>query len=142
LLESAGIDFDEHRDKGIAPHLFSKLFRKSELVFNNRVAWVSYNGRFDFAYLIQLVDMLPLPTSEASFVSKCTQSLRRFYDVKLLVSERHSLHHHLSQEGIGLPQKAHQAGSDSISTLKLFYRVHDRLVEQNKQIEENKITCI
>lgn len=87
------INLEEHASFGIKKEVFSHLFSKSNLVHNPALAWVAFNGRYDFGYLLNLVDLSPLPFNENCFIKRCGESFSKFYDVKLLRDDKRSLHY-------------------------------------------------
>jgi len=95
VLEKAGIELKRHASEGIKKEAFSSLFKKSNLVQNSAVMWVAFNARYDFGYLLHLIDLAPLPFNENSFIKKCVDNFGKFHDVKLLRDNRGSLHQQL-----------------------------------------------
>ena len=123
MLKNAGLDIERHATDGIEHEVFSKAFRKSCLIKNKEVTWIAFNARFDYGYLSFLVDMTPLPFYDNQFIRRCSEYFQTFFDVKLLRDDNtHSLKSQLEYEKLPLPLNAHQAGSDSLCTLRLFFR--------------------
>jgi len=89
-----------HANEGIKKEAFSSLFKKSNLVYNSSVTWVAFNARYDFGYLMHLIDLAPLPFNENAFIKKCTEAFGKFFDVKLLRDDKGSLHQQLKSEHI------------------------------------------
>lgn len=89
-----------HAKEGIKKEAFSSLFKKSNLVYNSSVTWVAFNARYDFGYLLHLLDLAPLPFNENTFIKKCTDAFCKFFDVKLLRDDKGSLHQQLKSEHI------------------------------------------
>ena len=100
VLENAGIELKRHAKEGIKKEAFSSLFKKSNLVNNSSVTWVAFNARYDFGYLLHLLDLAPLPFNENTFIKKCTDAFGKFFDVKLLRDDKGSLHQQLKSEHI------------------------------------------
>ena len=92
MLSRAGLDMNKHRDEGIKRQDFTQLFRHSSLIFNDKITWIAFNARFDYGYLLHLIDGMPLPLTETLFIEKCVSYLRGFYDVKMLRDDRSPLH--------------------------------------------------
>ena len=123
MLREAKLDIERHCADGIDHETFSRAFRQSSLIKNKDMTWVAFNGRFDYGYLSYLVDLQPLPFYDNQFIRRCSGYFHTFFDVKLLRDDNtHSLKSQLEYEKLPLPQNAHQAGSDSICTLRLFFR--------------------
>lgn len=105
----------------------------SGLLMNHNLTWVAFNARFDFGYLINLIRQESLPYKEDKFLELCSIFFPHFYDVKQLREDQGSLATHLRQENLPQPDCAHQAGSDSYSTLQLYYK---SMSEKNAHLHE------
>ena len=99
------------------------------------LTWVAFNSRFDFGYLANLVDQAPLPFSENLFIQRCSDYFPTFFDDKQLRDDKGSLKEQLVSEKLSLPMFAHQSGSDSLSTLKLFFKSIEQLKAKDRQID-------
>lgn len=152
-LQSAGLDFAAIERDGIDPHEFAALLIPSGLLCDEKVKWISFHGGYDFGYLMKLLLVKALPNDEPSFEKLLTRFFPSVYDVKHLI--KHITR--LSQQGLlnspdpsisDILQKfeqkqglenisealkvkrvgtAHQAGSDSLVTGKVFFQIRDRL---------------
>lgn len=124
MLKKAGLDFDKHAKIGISHELFAQYLKTSGLVENDRLTWVAFNSSFDFAYMVKLLeggdDNLELPTCKYEFLRKCNQYFPNFYDVKQLEISTGSLAEQAIKSDIKWEGNSHQAGSDSLVTMKLF----------------------
>ena len=74
-----------------------------------------------------------LPYNEDSFVNRCTDLCGKFYDVKVLRDHPGPLHDHLKHEKIAQPSRAHQAGSDCLCTLRLFFKTIESLKRRKRE---------
>ena len=152
-LQQAGIDFNLLDRDGIDPHDFAALLIPSGLVCFDNVRWISFHGGYDFGYLTKLLVCLPLPNDEVDFDHKMKLYFPCTYDVKHLMKHAIRLHnsglltpsdnatveilqkfeHKSGLENIAETLKikrvgsAHQAGSDSLLTGKVFFQMRDKI---------------
>jgi CCR4-NOT transcription complex subunit 7/8 len=152
-LQQAGINFDLLDRDGIDPHEFAALLIPSGLVCFDSVKWISFHGGYDFGYLTKLLVCMPLPNDEVDFDHKMKLYFPSTYDVKHLMKHAIKLHnsglltpsdpgtaeilqkfeHKSGLENIAETFKikrvgsAHQAGSDSLLTGKVFFQMRDRI---------------
>lgn len=152
-LQQAGIDFNALERDGIDPHEFAALLIPSGLVCFDEVKWISFHGGYDFGYLTKLLICTPLPNDEHDFNHKMKLYFPTPYDVKHLMKQAIRLHnsgilspadpgsaeiltkfeHKSGLENIAETLKikrigtAHQAGSDSLLTGKVFFSMRDRI---------------
>ncbi|KAM3511056.1 hypothetical protein MY11210_005283 [Beauveria gryllotalpidicola] len=162
-LQQAGIDFNALERDGIDPHEFAALLIPSGLVCFDEVKWISFHGGYDFGYLTKLLICTPLPNDEHDFDHKMKLYFPSTYDVKHLMKYAIRLHnsgilspadpgsaeilqkfeHKSGLENIAETLKikrigtAHQAGSDSLLTGKVFFQMRDRIF--NGDIPEEHI---
>ena len=108
------------------------------MVLNENIVWISFNGFSDFAYLLRLLtgDILPDNTNE--FLELLKIYFPNAYDIKYLIKENDSYKGGLvkiSKElNIERKGEVHQAGSDSLVTSEVFFK----LIENNS-ISKNDI---
>ncbi|CVK94263.1 related to POP2-required for glucose derepression [Fusarium fujikuroi] len=152
-LQQAGIDFNALERDGIDPHEFASLMIPSGLICYDNVKWISFHGGYDFGYLTKLFMCLPLPNDEVDFDHKMKLYFPMTYDVKHLMKHAIRLHnsglltpsdpssteilqkfeHKSGLENIAETLKikrvgsAHQAGSDSLLTGKVFFSMRDKI---------------
>lgn len=152
-LQQAGIDFNLLERDGIDPHEFASLLIPSGLVCFDNVRWISFHGGYDFGYLTKLLICMPLPNDEVDFDHKMKLYFPSTYDVKHLMKFAIKLHnsglltpsdpssteilqkfeHKSGLENIAETLKikrigsAHQAGSDSLLTGKVFFQMRDKI---------------
>lgn len=127
LLTRSGIDFSTHRERGIDVEHFADLLISSGLVLSDDIKWISFHSGYDFGYLLKVLTCTPLPEGEPAFFKLLHTWFPCVYDVKylMLVSDDlkgglQKLAEDLSIERVG-PQ--HQAGSDSLMTAAVFFRM-------------------
>jgi CCR4-NOT transcription complex subunit 7/8 len=152
-LQQAGIDFNLLERDGIDPFDFAALLIPSGMVCFDNVRWISFHGGYDFGYLTKLLVCTPLPSDEVDFDHKMKLYFPSTYDVKHLMKHAIKLHnsgllspndpasaeilqkfeHKSGLENIAETLKikrigsAHQAGSDSLLTGKVFFQMRDRI---------------
>jgi CCR4-NOT transcription complex subunit 7/8 len=152
-LQQAGIDFALLERDGIDPHDFASLLIPSGLVCFEDVRWISFHGGYDFGYLTKLLVCRALPCDEVEFDQVMKLYFPSTYDVKHLMKHAIKLHNsgmltpadpssteilqkfeqksgleHIAEtlklKRIG---SAHQAGSDSLLTGRVFFELRKRI---------------
>ena len=152
-LRQAGIDFAALERDGIDPHEFASLLIPSGLVCFDNVHWISFHGGYDFGYLTKLMICRPLPNDEVEFDKIMKLYFPATYDVKHLLKHAIKLHNSgmltpadastvdvlqkfetkSGLENIGETLKikrvgnAHQAGSDSLLTGRVFFALREKV---------------
>jgi len=143
LLENAGIDFERLQHSGIPNESFAESLIPSGLILNEHVNWVTFHGIYDFAYLLRLVTNLPLPNDENAFYSSLETYFPNYYDTRHLINNYSWLKGNLNKIASDLDVQrigaTHQAGSDSLITSKLFYRIAEQFPEIDFVNERNKV---
>lgn len=139
LLKNNGINFNNLKENGINQKKFVDCLKNSALVLNPQVKWVSYQGSYDFAYLLKLLINEKLPEEEKDYIKTLKLYFPEYYDVRMLVKDidlyfHGGLNRLIANLGIERKGINHQAGSDSIATIEAFHR----LIE-NESINEEKI---
>ena len=142
LLENGGIDFDKLKNKGIKHKLFAEYFMISGLVLNPDITWISFHGCYDFGYLLKLLLNSKLPDTEKEFMDLLNIYFMNYYDIRTLVKGKENLQGSLNRLAQYLEVyregKIHQAGSDSVVTIDVYFRLIKKgLIEEN-QITKNK----
>ncbi|OAA58765.1 CCR4-NOT transcription complex subunit 7 [Cordyceps fumosorosea ARSEF 2679] len=152
-LQQAGIDFNALERDGIDPHAFAALMIPSGLVCYPDVKWISFHGGYDFGYLTKVLHCKPLPNDEHDFEHIMKIYFPSTYDVKHLMKYAirmlgqgtfsptdpgsteilQKFEHKSGLENMAETLKikrigaAHQAGSDSLLTGKVFFSMRDRI---------------
>lgn len=142
LLEKCGIDFNKLKKKGINHKLFAEYFMISGLVLNPDVCWISFHGCYDFGYLLKLLINLNLPDTEKDFMNLLDTYFINYYDIKTMVKRKDNGKVGLNTLAQSLEVlregKTHQAGSDSVVTIDVYFKlIKYRYLEENK-ILKNK----
>mmetsp|Transcript_7885 Transcript_7885/g.20872 ORF Transcript_7885/g.20872 Transcript_7885/m.20872 type:complete len:370 (-) Transcript_7885:9-1118(-) len=127
LLTQSGIAFDEFEQNGIDVLHFGELLVSSGLVLNEDVTWISFHSSFDFGYLLKVLTCSNLPSDEADFFALMSMYFPRFWDMKYLMTDRFfgGLSKLAEFYDVSRYGQMHQAGSDSLLTLEVFYKMRD-----------------
>lgn len=161
FLTSAGLDLDRHEKDGIEPEQFGALLICSGLVLLEDVRWISFHSGYDFGYLVKLMLCKPLPEDETEYRKLLSIFFPSIYDIKYMVKHAQrnqtvndtplspqaaSILNNLGQKsglqdladelGIKRIGLAHQAGSDSLLTGKIFWDVKKNIF--NGIIDDDK----
>jgi CCR4-NOT transcription complex subunit 7/8 len=152
-LKQAGVDFPKLDRDGIDPFDFGSLLISSGLVCDEDVRWISFHGGYDFGYLTKLLICQPLPDDEREFDMLMKKFFPSIYDIKYLMKfaiKQHSMGLLSPLDGAsaevlakfeqksGLENiaeslkckrqgQAHQAGSDSLLTGRVFFKMRERI---------------
>lgn len=152
-LQHAGIDFKRMEQDGIDPFKFAALLIPSGLVLEDDVYWISFHGGYDFGYLTKLLMPKNLPGDEGDFDEEMKRWFPATYDVKHLMKhaiklqnsgqlevrdpgvvdiltkfeQKAGLEHIAETLKIKRVGSAHQAGSDSLLTGRVFFELRKRI---------------
>ena len=131
LLYNSGINFNKVKKDGISHKLFAEYLMVSGMVLNENVIWVSFNGFSDFAYLLKLLIGDYLPNNANEFLDLMKLYFPYTYDIKYLINGNEIYKGGLSKiaKELNIERKGevHQAGSDSLITIEVFFK----LIENN-----------
>ncbi|KAI0128548.1 CCR4-NOT transcription complex subunit 7 [Xylariales sp. AK1849] len=156
-LQQAGIDFEKLRTDGIDPNAFAALMTTSGLVSFDDVKWLSFHGGYDFGYFTKCLMNEELPNDGARFDHLMKIWFPTTYDVKHLLKYAIKLHGsgRLTPTDPSAPEilqkfeqksgleataesfkvkrvgAAHQAGSDSLLTGKIFFTLREKIFNGN-----------
>jgi CCR4-NOT transcription complex subunit 7/8 len=137
LLKQSGIDFEKLKNRGIEHHLFAQYLMTSNLVLNPDIKWISFQGSYDFGYLLKLLLGTELPEKEDKFVYWLNQFFLNYYDIRMLVKGYQNMQGGLNRlaEQLNVQRLGmiHQAGSDSMITSDVFFKlIHEGYINENK----------
>ena len=138
LLKQSGIDFEKLKKRGINHKIFAEYLMTSNLVLNPDIKWVSFQGSYDFGYLLRLLLGKGLPEKEEDFIDLLDLYFMNYYDIRMLVKGYQNMQGGLNRLADQLKVQRmgtiHQAGSDSMLTLDVFFKLI-----QGGYINENKL---
>ena len=128
LLKNSGIDFENLKKNGINHDKFALGLLRTGLVLNPNVKWVSYQGSYDFAYLLKYLRNEKFPENEGNYIEILTKYFPVFYDVRMLVKDDETyfyggLNRLIKYLNIDRKGIKHQAGSDAIATIEAFHKL-------------------
>ena len=129
LLQHSGIDFKQHNARGIDVHDFGELLISSGLVLMPGVTWITFHGGYDFGYLLKVLTCKPLPETEDGFFALMRTYFPSIYDEKYMAKMGNGFEGGLNRLGEDLQVERigqmHQAGSDSLLTGQVFFKLRD-----------------
>ncbi|KRZ56672.1 CCR4-NOT transcription complex subunit 7, partial [Trichinella nativa] len=135
LLQKSGIDFKRLETDGINPIDFAELMYGSGLLLLDNVQWISFHSGYDFGYLVKMLTNRNLPNNETDFFIILRRFFPNIFDLKYLMkSTRHlkgGLQEIADQMKVRRVGPQHQAGSDSLLTGKVYFKMKQTLFEGN-----------
>ncbi|EEB19405.1 CCR4-NOT transcription complex subunit, putative [Pediculus humanus corporis] len=144
LLQNSGIQFQKHYTDGINPLHFAELLMTSGLVLMDNIKWISFHSGYDFGYLLKVLTNDELPIDINEFFDLLKLFFPTIYDIKYLIRNCQFLGGGLQDvaEQLSIPRvgQQHQAGSDSLLTGTLFFKMRDLFFEGN--IDKTKFNGI
>jgi CCR4-NOT transcription complex subunit 7/8 len=127
LLEVAGIDFHRFNHEGIDVDYFAENFISSGIVLNDKIKWITFHGVYDLAYLLRTLSNQPLPDDEATFLEYLNIYFPHFYDLRCMIKKavwlKGSLNRIAADLDVERIGQTHQAGSDSLVTSRVFFKL-------------------
>ena len=143
-MEIAGIDFRSFYNYGIDADYFAEIFTTSGLILNENVKWITFHGSYDFAYLVKVLNNEILPEDENEFNHLISLYFPTFYDVRQLIKNsswiKGSLSRIANDLNIRIIGNCHQAGSDSLVTSKVYFKLLNDFGEQVDLLnDQNKL---
>jgi len=142
LLKQCGIDFEKLKKRGINHKVFGHYLTISNLVLNPDIKWVSFQGAYDFGYLLKLLLGTNLPEKEGEFISLLNLYFINYYDIRILVKGYDNMQCGLNRLAEQLEViregKMHQAGSDSVVTIDVFFKLNKSGLINNSKFDDLK----
>ena len=143
LLKKSGINFEKLKNRGIKHNVFAQYLMTSGLVLNPDIYWVSYQGSYDFGYLLKLLINEKLPPNEDRFIDSLNLYFHNYLDVKILVKDKEyyfngGLNKLINKLRISRKGIMHQAGSDSIATIETYISLINYYIINNDKIQKLK----
>ena len=97
----------------------------SDLVLNPEIKWLSFQGAYDFSYLLKLLLGTKLPDKEDDFIQLLNIYFINYYDIRILIKGNDNLQRGLNrladQLDVNGERKIHQTGIDSVVTINVFF---------------------
>lgn len=125
LLKKQGIDFVKNREAGIDSSTFALKFVEYGLGPGSGLSWVTFQGLYDYGYLIKILTGKQLPHDYEEFgMLKQAYFGSGIYDSKEMANKLglygglEKISRRLKLDRVA--GKSHQAGSDSLLTMHLF----------------------
>ncbi|KAF3424797.1 hypothetical protein E2986_01909 [Frieseomelitta varia] len=144
MLQNSGIQFKKHEEEGIDPLDFAELLMTSGIVLVDDIKWLSFHSGYDFGYLLKLLTDQNLPQEESEFFELLRIYFPTIYDVKVCIVQTFVMYLMKSCKNLkgGLQEVAeqleiqrvgpqHQAGSDSLLTGMVFFKMREMFFEDN-----------
>ena len=142
LLKTSGILFNKLKNQGIKYKTFADHFKSFGLVLNPNIYWLSFHGSYDFAYLLKIISGSKLPDDEKEFTNLLKLFFPNHYDIRILVKGKEFLQGSLNRLANYLNIKRegqnHQAGSDSLVTSEVFFKLIKLDLINEKQLIKDK----
>jgi CCR4-NOT transcription complex subunit 7/8 len=142
LLNNSGINFHKIKKDGISHSLFAEYLIVSGMVLNNNITWISFNGLSDFAYLLKLLIGELLPNNSNDFLDLMKLYFPNAYDIKYLINENElykgGLNKIANELNIERKGEVHQAGSDSLITSQVFFKLIENNTINNNDLNYGK----
>jgi len=148
LLINSGINLDILPERGIPPEKFGELFLTSGMVINDNISWITFHGSYDFAYLLKILTAQLLPENVESFIFDLDLYFKNYYDIKFLTQNQEMFRGSLNKIAYDLDIERtgnqHQAGSDSLVTSKVYFKLRDLyyISDDDLQKGKNQIYCL
>ncbi|KAG7591842.1 Ribonuclease CAF1 [Arabidopsis thaliana x Arabidopsis arenosa] len=129
LLRKSFIDLEKNTECGVDSRRFAELLMSSGVVLNDKIQWVTFHCGYDFGYLLKLLTGKELPAEASKFFDQVERFFPVVYDIKYLMGFCAPLHGSLTTVAAILGVKrvgiCHQAGSDSLLTLRAFNKMKE-----------------
>ncbi|EPR79195.1 ccr4-associated factor [Spraguea lophii 42_110] len=137
LLIQAKINFKKHKINGIKINDFIELLITTGILMNEKIKWVSFHSSSDFGYIIRAIIGNMLPVQENIFFYYLHKLFPTFYDIKYLIWDtphtKKGLQEIADDFKIRRYGTEHQAGSDALLTLNLFFHIKRHILKDEPQ---------
>lgn len=123
FLAAAGLDFQRHASEGIDPVTIGPRLLASPLGGGaSKHRWVTFQGAYDFGYMLRLLTGRRLPANLSYFEELQVSFFPNRYELRDELP-RGSLDSLLREFGVERCGTPHTAGSDALATLELYFQV-------------------
>ncbi|KAL1202105.1 putative CCR4-associated factor 1 [Cardamine amara subsp. amara] len=131
FLRRHGLDLQKIRDQGVDMFDYG-FFPKLLSLFHSQahVEFVTFQGAYDFAYVLCILNNGKLPETRGEFASQVVHIFGQVYDTKVMAGFCEGLGEHLGLSKLAQLLKitrvgrAHHAGSDSLMTALVFIKLN------------------
>lgn len=133
FLKKHGVDLNKIRSEGVDmfkynffPKFLSALYSQKHV---DHVEFVAFQGAYDFAYVLSILNYGKLPETRGEFASEVVRVFGEVYDLKVMAGYCDGLGEHLGlsklAQLLNIPRvgRAHHAGSDSLMTALVFIKL-------------------
>lgn len=138
MLRLSGIDFDRFAAEGVDSTRFAELMMSSGVVLNDNIQWVTFHSGHDFGYVLRLLTGREMPNTLDEFLKLTKIFFPVLYDIKQLMKYCDGLYGGLNKLGELLKVErvgiSHQAGSDSLMTLRCFLKVKNLYLKESVKL--------
>ncbi|EDR26057.1 CCR4-NOT transcription complex subunit, putative [Entamoeba dispar SAW760] len=143
LLQKAGINFGKFKNAGISAEDFGEAIMASGLVLNENTHWLTFHSGYDFGYMLKLLTCEKLPSNVDGFIKKLRIFFPNIIDLKYVTNQISQTYHGSLQAiasslGVQRIGTMHQAGSDSLITGGLYFK----LKEKHPEFDDEKFNGI
>lgn len=130
FLRRHGLDLKKIRNEGVDMFgygFFPKLL--AAFASQKHVEFITFQGAYDFAYILCILNNGKLPETRGEFVSEVMRVFGEVYDLKVMAGFCEGLGEHLGLSklaqvlDIARVGRAHHAGSDSLMTALVFIKL-------------------
>ena len=161
FLLQHGMDIERHEHQGVDFQAFASLLVSSGMVFLDEVKWISFHSGYDFAYLVKVVYGKQFPEVESEYRKLLQLMFPSIFDIKYMLKiiqktqmvnggplsasalnffaalgAKAGLQDLADELGIKRVGQAHQAGSDSLITGRVFWEFKKAVM--GGQLEEER----
>lgn len=144
FLENNGMDFSANLAHGVRMGQFVAMLRKIREGYGSTIQWVTFHGLYDIAYLlVALARNRRLPKEIGGFAKFAGDFFcGGIFDLKHMAGDQFN---YMRLEKLAMEVgetrdcgRAHQAGSDSLLTAKVFVRAVRMMRDSGKCLESQK----
>ncbi|XP_047326234.1 probable CCR4-associated factor 1 homolog 11 [Impatiens glandulifera] len=138
LLKNQGIDFARNRVDGIDSGLLVSMLTDCG-VLGSKIprVWITFHGAYDFGFIVKILTGSPLPSDPIMFMVLVRQIFgESVFDLKHVMKSFNGLYGGLDRLATTLQverrpgTQSHQAGSDSLLIMEVFYKLRQDYLDK------------
>ncbi|KAL5547469.1 hypothetical protein UlMin_002700 [Ulmus minor] len=124
FLRVNGIDFQKYNEKGIDAGDFRDRFMSSGVLSDKNQRWVTFQGAYDFGYLLRILSGKKIPETLQEFNEECNKFFPVIYGTRHVTKYSFEMNKNKVAEDLGVIRFGNnqQAGSDSLLTSRIFMK--------------------